>query len=187
VSASVPAFSTIASVEPWGAALYGDPCTQCGWSWPRDAVSNIDTVSNIDYVRSVPEAYARLLDGRSGAERHPDLAWSVTGYVCHVGDNLRLWAERVAGVLRGADPRVGSYDQDALAAARGYAHLPLAGALWSLRFSVGFWVEVLTEATDAGVVVVHPTRGKQSATDIASNNAHDAHHHLWDIARSLPG
>ncbi len=78
---------------------------------------------------------------------------------------------------------MGGYNQNALA---GYSQRPLTGALWSLRFSVAFWVEVLTEATDAKVVVVHPTRGEQTASDVAGNNAHDAHHHLWDIARSPP-
>ncbi|MGI4895072.1 MAG: hypothetical protein ACRYF3_08175 [Janthinobacterium lividum] len=69
-------------MELWGARLYGDPCAQCAWSWPADpAVS-------IDYVRDLPERYAQLPSGRSGTQRHPELSWSVTGYVCHVGDNL---------------------------------------------------------------------------------------------------
>ena len=167
-------------MEAWGARAHGDPCTQCAWSW------STDPVVSIEYVRGVPERYARMLSGRSGTERHPELAWSVTGYVCHVADNLHQWAERVVGVLRGADPHVGGYDPDALAAARGYERVPLAGALWSLERSAAAWVQVLTEAVDAEVVLLHATRGEQRARDIAGNNAHDAHHHVWDIARSLP-
>ena len=169
-------------MEPWGAGLYGGQCGQCGWAWSSDVASGIE------YVRSVPQRYARLLEGRSGLERHRELGWSVTGYVCHVGDNLRLWAERVAGVLRGGDARVGGYDPDALAAARGYEQVSLPAALWSLEVSAVAWVQVLTEAVDGatgGVVLLHATRGRQRARDVASNNAHDAHHHAWDIARSL--
>jgi hypothetical protein len=35
------------------------------------------------------------------------------------------------------------------------------------------------------VVLQHATRGAQRAEDVARNNAHDAHHHLWDIDRTL--
>ncbi|WP_432536825.1 hypothetical protein [Kineococcus arenarius] len=166
-------------MESWGARLYGDPCTQCGWAWSTDAAANIE------HVRGVPQRYAQLLQGRTGAERHPGLAWSVTGYVCHVGDNLRSWAERVAGVLRGAGAHVGGYDPDALAAARGYEQTSLPAALWSLEHSATAWVQVLTEAVEADVVLLHPARGPQRAVDVTGNNAHDAHHHAWDIARSL--
>jgi hypothetical protein len=34
-------------------------------------------------------------------------------------------------------------------------------------------------------VLRHATRGAQRAEDVARNNAHDAHHHLWDIDRTL--
>ncbi len=123
-------------MESWGAELYGDPCRQCGWLW------SAETRTNIDYVRAVPQQYTQLLAGRTGAERHPELAWSVTMYTCHVGDNLRIWAERAAGVLRGADARVGGYEPDALAAARGYEQITLPAALWSLQDSAEAWVEV---------------------------------------------
>lgn len=166
-------------VESWGAGLYGDPCRQCAWTWPADPAAGIG------YVRGLPQRYAQLLTGHSGTERHPDLNWSVTRYVCHVGDNLHSWAERVAGVMAGGDARVGGYDPDALAAARGYERLSLPSALWSLQVAAAAWVQVLTEAVQAGVVLQHSTRGPQRAADVVGNNAHDAHHHAWDIARSL--
>ncbi len=102
-----------------------------------------------------------------------------------MADNLRLWAERVAGALHDRDRRVGGYDPDELAAARRYDQASLAAARWSLEQSVASWVQVLTAAVAAELVVGHVTRGDQSAQDIALNNAHDAHHHLWDIERSL--
>jgi hypothetical protein len=125
-------------VEKWGAGLYGDPCRECGFGWklsPAQAVAS---------VQAVPDSYARRLAGATGRERHPDLAWTAAAYVSHVTDNLRTWAERLAG---------------------GY----LAGDL----------------AVPGGVVLQHATRGAQRAEDVARNNAHDAHHHLWDIDRIL--
>lgn len=166
-------------MELWGARLYGDPCVDCGWSWSADAAECIA------YVARTPGHYMRLLAGATGAERHPDLTWSVTGYVCHVADNLWLWAERVAGVLGSADTQVGGYDPDALAAARGYGGVALPAALWSLENSAAAWIQVLAAAVGANVVLRHTTRGQQRATDIARNNAHDAHHHAWDLTRSL--
>ena len=86
-------------VEKWGAGLYGDPCRECGFGWklsPAQAVAS---------VQAVPDAYARRLAGATGRERHPDLAWTTAAYVSHVTDNLRTWAERLAG--RSEERRVG--------------------------------------------------------------------------------
>lgn len=166
-------------MELYGSSLYGDPCSGRAWRWTSDA-ANCFT-----YVAGSSERYSRLLVGRSGAEQHPQLTWSVTGYVCHVSDNLRLWAERVAGVLRGGDTHVAGYDPDALAVARQYEQVSLAAALWSLENSAVTWVQVLTQAVDEGTVLMHATRGPQSAYDVVINNAHDAHHHAWDIKRIL--
>jgi hypothetical protein len=78
-------------VEKWGADLYGDPCRECGFGWklsPAQAVAS---------VRAIPGAYTSRLAGATGRERHPDLAWTTAVYVSHVTDNLRTWAERLAG------------------------------------------------------------------------------------------
>lgn len=166
-------------MELSGADLYGQPCRECGWSWetePADAVA---------YVRELPGLIERLMAGRTGRERHPDLGWSAGEYVCHVGDNLRLWAERVAGHLAGDDGVVGGYDPDELARARRYEQVRLAAALWSLRRAAEDWVAVMEPALARGLVLTHATRGAQTAADFARNNAHDAHHHLWDVGRCL--
>ena len=42
-------------------------------------------------------------------------------------------------------------------------------------------VDVLRAAVDENTELDHETRGLQRAEDIARNNCHDAHHHLWDI------
>lgn len=160
--------------EPWGAALSGDPCRECGWAWP-------DPPDCLEFVAGVPQEFARVLTGVDGATRFPAHGWSVTGYVAHVGDNLRQMAERVAGALAGGTSCVSGYDPDELARARGYEYLDLAAALWSLQHSSSQWVEVVRVGLDSQLVLQHTARGEQSAQDIARNNAHDAFHHLRDV------
>jgi hypothetical protein len=169
----------------WGPTTYGEPCAECGFSWATDLDGSVALVSK------VPTAYARVLQGASGDERLDPSAWAATGYVCHVSDNLRIWAERLAGIIRGGSSDVGGYDQDALAAARGYASISLPSALWSLSRSVDDWLEAVAEWVADGrphqAVLVHPERGPQSLVEAVRSNAHDAFHHQWDIQRALDG
>ncbi len=137
------------------------------------------------FVSRLPSAYARLLDGATGDERHPELEWSVTAYVCHVGDNLRIWAERLAGIAAGASPVVGGYDENALAQARGYTRIPLQAAQWSLTRSVASWQHAVGRTRRTGVVIIHPDRGELTLPDVVLANAHDAFHHHWDIEQTL--
>jgi hypothetical protein len=118
-------------VERWGADLYGDPCRECGFGW------GLSPAQAIAWMRAAPDAYAGRLAGATGRERHPDLAWTTAAYVSHVTDNLRTWAERLAGGYLAGDLEVPGYDPDLDLLAR------------------------------------------------ARNNTHDAHHHLWDIDRTL--
>jgi hypothetical protein len=85
----------------------------------------------------------------------------------------------------GGPPDITPYDSDLLARARAYGAVPVSGVLWSLRHAVHAWTEAATMALDADVVLVHQTRGRQRACDVACTNAHDAHHHASDIRRIL--
>jgi len=79
----------------WGRDLYGNPCRECGYDWsisPDDALS---------LMAAIPARYAALVGDRDGSQRHPDLSWSAGAYVCHVTDNVRIWAERLAGCALG--------------------------------------------------------------------------------------
>ncbi|MER7795524.1 hypothetical protein [Streptomyces sp. NPDC097640] len=125
------------------------------------------------------------MKGRRGDERHPGLAWNVAAYVSHVTDNLRNWAERLAGARLTGMRRVPGYDQDLLAQARHYNDVSLAGALWSLQRAADAWVDSVTAALEEEVILEHADRGVQRAEDVARNNAHDAAHHAWDIERIL--
>ena len=118
-------------------------------------------------------------------ERHGDLSWSVVAYVCHVGDNLRIWAERLAGVALGAPATVAAFDENLLAQARVYDGVALTGALWSLERAATQWVDAVGLAAEADVTLVHPERGALSLRDVILSNAHDVAHHRWDIERSL--
>lgn len=163
--------------EPWGAALYGDPCGECGFVW------SIEPSAALDLVAAFPHAVEVATACTAGVERQE--GWSVAEYVSHVADNLRQWAERVQAARLAGTHTVAGYDQDDLARARRYEAIPLPVAVWSLKVSASAWVEVMRAALAEGVDLQHETRGRQAASDIARNNAHDATHHLWDIRRIL--
>jgi hypothetical protein len=166
-------------MNEWGRSTYGDPCRQCAFRW---------TVTREEAVATVEATAAdltTLLSGADGSERHPDLTWSVAGYVCHIADNLRIWAERLAGLVAGDRCPVARYDQDFLARARHYDEIALAGALWSLDRATRDWADAVALAEGAGVTLVHPDRGEQSVLEVVRSNAHDAWHHRWDIARTM--
>ena len=166
-------------VESWGAELYGDPCRECGGSvGPWEAVR---------LVEELPSRCRELLAGCTGRERCAGLAWTPSAYVAHVGDNLRIWAERLAGAWLSGEVAVSGYDADLLARARGYDSVGLAGALWSLERAVVDWSASVTAALRAGVVLRHAGRGPQRAEDVVRDNAHDGHHHVWDVGRIVGG
>jgi DinB superfamily len=166
-------------VNDWGAATYGDPCRECGFLWGTPIVDAISLVVDL------PFDYGSLLSGSSGSEQHPDLTWTVAGYVSHVADNLRIWAERLMGILGGAPRLVGNYDENALAEARRYQDIPIEAATWSLARSVDAWLGSVEASPASGVVMVHPERGELTLSDVVLANTHDALHHRWDIERTI--
>lgn len=166
------------AVDRWASNLYGDPCRECVFSFS----TGLD--ESLGYVAGAPEEYSALLAEADGTERHPDLQWSVGSYVCHVADNVRIWAERLAGSAAGENV-VGAYDENLLAAARSYPDVPLQAALWSLRRARDDWQAAVEGLPREGVVVVHRERGEMHLDDVARSVAHDTFHHAWDIRRSL--
>lgn len=166
-------------MSEWGRTTYGNPCRECGYDW---SLSQDEAIS---LVSKMPIVFRSLVEGQDVSRRHADLAWSVKQYVCHVVDNLRISAERLAGAAAGGDRCVGTYDQDSLAQARNYTQVPIEGALWSLESAVRDWQGAVELASRAGVVLSHPERGDQPVLDVCLNNAHDVNHHRWDIERSL--
>jgi hypothetical protein len=166
-------------MSDWGSSFYGDPCRECGFGW------GLTKQEALTMVEGVPDRYWEALDGQDPATRHPELGWSAGAYVCHVTDNLRIWAERLVGLSPAGGGAVAGYDPDLIARGRVYEAVPVYGALWSLRSAVENWLEAVETATEAGVVLDHPDRGPQTVEDVVRTNTHDAHHHEWDIRRSF--
>ena len=162
-----------------GITTYGDPCRECGFEWS----TTLDDSACL--IAGAPRRYANLLVGQDGMVRHQDLTWTAKAYVFHVADNIRIWAERLWGRATVGQEFIHPYDQDALAAVRGYEHMPLQTALWSLSHSVDAWIESLEAMPDSLVSFNYPGRGVQTLTDVVQTIAHDTVHHEWDIARSL--
>jgi hypothetical protein len=172
-------YGKLAAMSDWARERYGDPCRECGFGWSLSA----DEAAEI--IAATPARYRQLLEGHDPSQRHPGLGWSARGYVCHVTDNLRIWAERMAGAARGDRTAVAGYDNDLLATARAYERVSIEGALWSLGHAAEEWAEAFGMARNADVAFVHQERGEQSVLDVARTNAHDAFHHGWDIGRSV--
>lgn len=166
-------------MSSWGRDTFGEPCRECGYSWsitPADAISLIE---------GAPARLHGVLAEARGDERHPDLGWSVVGYVAHVADNLRIWTERIVGITDGASTAVAGYDENELARARRYEQISLPAALWTLERSVRDWLDAV-DAAPADLVMNHPQRGWLSLQeDVIRTNAHDVAHHEWDIQQTV--
>ena len=167
-------------MDSWGAPLYGDPCGGCGFTWTAGQASSVSL------IREMPDTIELLLSNATGRERIPDLGWNVSGYVAHMADNTRIWAERLVAVARGADAHVVPYDPDLLAEARHYNEIALQGATWSFRIAVAHWLAAVEEAEPAGIVMLHSERGAMELSDVVASNAHDSFHHCWDLRTILP-
>ncbi len=116
----------VPAMEPWGAMQFGDPCKECAFDW------SLSPQAAIQWVSHLQARLTAITSSAEGSERRESGGWSVTEYVCHVGDNLRQWAERVQGARLAGVVAVSGFNPDDLALARRYETLPLAAALWSI-------------------------------------------------------
>jgi hypothetical protein len=163
----------------WGPDTFGNPCRECGFDWSQahDAANAV--------VVAAPAVIGALFDGRDGRQRGAGLEWTAAGYVCHVGDSIRVWSERLASVALGDGTLVGEYDQDVLAEARHYDQVGVRGALWSLERAVLDWSAAVELASTTGFTMAHPEVGEMSLHDVVLIRAHDVTHHTRDVERSL--
>jgi len=166
-------------MSAWGIDEFGDPCRACGFSWSIPAADARDLVT-----RAPADFLARFADA-DGQRRHPDLDWTVTGYVCHVGDSIRIWSERIATIGLGTGGYVAPYSQTRLAEARHYDEIALPAARWSLERAVGDWHAALELAGDMPFAMPHEEMWTMSLEDVIRIRAHDVFHHTWDIDRTL--
>ena len=136
-------------------------------------------------VDDSPRRFSDVLSGTTPNARHPDLDWSVVGYVSHVGDSIRIWAERVASVALGGLGPIALYDQDLLASARHYDDIDPAAALWSLRRAVLDWQASLELVGESTFVMRHEELGELTLDEVIRIRAHDVAHHAWDVERTI--
>jgi hypothetical protein len=145
----------------------------------------VSSDEGIAMMAGMPARFHDAVGSADGTEVGAGLRWSVTAYVCHVADNLRIFAERMVGVARGGGTRVAAYNQDDLGEVRDYDSVAVQGALWSLERAVSDWLAAVAMAHAFDVVFDHPERGRFSWADVVSSNLHDATHHEFDIRRIL--
>jgi hypothetical protein len=137
-------------------------------------------------VEGLPARLDELLSaGAAGVEVPAGCSWSVVGYVFHVADNLRIFAERLEGVRAGGPTALVGYDENELAAARHYEELALPAGLWSLHQSVPLWAAACRTALAAQQGFRHSDYGELTASEIVRAPAHDALHHEWDVQRAV--
>ena len=165
------------ATELWGVELYGDPCHECGFDW------SISTDDAIGLVAGFSDAFGELVAGSDGSARIPDLAWSASGYISHVADNLWIWAQRLSGARMSGDLDVPGYDQDLLAQARNYNAISLGASLWSLEAAAVLWEQSVRAALAGHVVLNHASVGRMTTADVIRATSHDGSHHVWDVQR----
>ncbi len=127
-------------MDKWGSPLYGEPCRECGFTWTTGHAELIAV------MRRLPGSIEQFASSATGTERLSCLGWNISGYIAHMADNTRIWAERLVGVARGADPHVVPYDPDLLADSRHYDDVALQGAIWSFGVAVESWLSAVDEA-----------------------------------------
>ena len=154
---------------------YGDPCRGCGFEWSVRPTACSETIGN------APARFRALLVGQEGQKRSTALQWNGTAYVVHVADGLRIWADRVAAAALGSSDPIVPYDEGRLGDIRGYASLPLAGALWSLERAARDWQAAEELAQSAGVTLDHPEQGRLSLDEVRKIMAHEIEHHAADL------
>lgn len=162
-----------------GADEFGDPCRGCRYNWTEPA-AQIQRTHRL--VHDALDALTVADFNRSGA----GLSWSVGEYICHIGDNERIWAERFAAIdAQTRSVSIAPFDQDLLAAARNYNLIGYASGMWSMRRGFDDFTTTSHEAARRSGILRHPERGALPILDAMRTVVHDCHHHLHDIRRIL--
>lgn len=158
----------------------GGACADCGFVWATDrdvALAHLDGAAG---------RFADLLDGREARPAPAPGWWSPSGYVWHVADVTRAWAERLHSLAAQPEARWAPFDPDELARARHYDELPASTGPWALARSV----EALHDGLalhDHHATFLHPEWGRGTVTDALRWLAHEVVHHELDVRRGDGG
>ena len=174
--------------ETWNAVLedeYGYPsCRECGYSFEEVSLESARAL-----VDAAPSRYATLLRDTPHARRKPNpQTWSPSAYAWHLGEWLRIQAERVYAVMH--DPLWDfdnwvPLDPDELDAVFHYDRLSVEGGLFALRQSAD-WFLAATEELDPARSFEHRTLGlRLTVLDLIRLVSHEVPHHELDIRRGL--
>jgi hypothetical protein len=153
-------------------------CAECGFDW------NLARPDAIELVGHVPDAAAAAIARLPDPSHRHGAPWSATMYLWHLVDVLRIGAERLLTLTHDPERGITCWDENALAEARRYEQLSPAVGLIVLRSAARDW-SAAAQAAPAEAEVRHPQFGVLGAVEIIRRNAHEVHHHLMDIHRSL--
>jgi len=154
------------------------PCSECGF----DATA-IEATAVAQQIRDTAARYAEALLSSDAARRPSPATWSPLEYSCHVRDVHRVFAGRLALMLKEDDPEFENWDQDATALDERYAEQQSAEVSDQL-------VSAATAVADAYDAVPPDAWGRTGRRSngstftigtLASYHLHDVVHHLWDI------
>lgn len=169
---------------PYRAVMRWQPqepaCAECGFDW------GVSRHSAIDLVAAGPDAAARALAGVMDPMHQAGARWSASMYVWHLVDVLRIGTERLLTLTHDPASGIPCWDENALARDRHYHRLSPVVGLIALRSAACEWVTVAL-AAPAIAQVRHPQFGTLGDVEVIRRNAHEVHHHLWDIHRQHPG
>lgn len=152
-------------------------CAECGFDW------NSSRQAAIDLVAAGPDAAAGALAGVVDPMRQAGARWSASMYVWHLVDVLRIGTERLLTLTHDPDRGITCWDENALARDRHYHELSPVVGLIALTSAARDWVTAAL-AAPASARVRHPQFGMLGAAEVITRNAHEVHHHLWDIRRA---
>jgi hypothetical protein len=131
-------------------------------------------------VAAGPDAAAGALAGVVDPLRQTGGRWSASMYVWHLVDVLRIGTERLLTLTYDPASGITCWDENALARDRHYHQLSPAVGLLELRSAAREWVAAALAAPVAAQAR-HPQFGMLGAVEVIRRNAHEVHHHLWDI------
>lgn len=154
-------------------------CEECGFDWNGSASGAVEDVT------AAPATVAVALSAVSDPYRRVNGRWSAAMYVWHLVDALRVGTERLLTVALEPDWGLVCWDEQSLAEARRYEQLSPAVGLVVLERAARDWAEAAAVVPQE-VLVQHPVLGTVTAADLVRRDAHEMHHHVWDIAGSEP-
>lgn len=160
--------------------LYGghepDECDECRYAFDTSPEESRAIIA------AMPTAAESVLEGSDGMTKPEDGSWNATGYVAHLADLARGWAERWAQLRVAPGSLLVGWDPDELANARDYCSLPLPLTMWSLRRDVDGLATVAVGLTDK-TTFHHADWGEGNVADAYRWLGHEFHHHLQDITQ----